>query len=174
MSTATEAYRYSRLHIPVFDVDVPTVAIGRGVYFPLRAFCQMLGIAPQKQIDRMREDGRFHDGLRTVPIPTIKGTREAVCLNKRHLSMWLSLVDTSRCALSARGPIEDFQRRLFDAADRWLFGDTSDVVYDAGAKSDKPVTGTLHLGDCPRCGLPLCLVMDVDGNHLAPDKEVYY
>jgi hypothetical protein len=173
MSTATETYRYSRLHIAVFEVDVPAVAIGRAVYFPVRALCQVVGLAPQKQIERIRDDGRFtaDGGVRMIPIPTIKGPRDAICLNKRHISAWLTAIDTTRCALAAKGALEDFQARLFAAADRWLFGDNSDVVFDAATKSDKPITGRVSLGDCPRCGLALCLVMDGDGNHLVPEGE---
>lgn len=70
-----------------------------------------------------------------------------------------------------RGNLQRFQAELFAAADRWLFGDNSDVVHDAATKSDKPIIGTLHLGDCPRCGLALCLVMAGDGGHLAPEGE---
>lgn len=171
MTTAVEAYRYSRLRIRYFDVDVPAVAVGRGVYFPMRALCKVVGITPQMQVNKLREDSRYKDALRELPIPTIKGMREATCIRKKDVARWLSEIEPSRCAITARGPLERFQGELFAAADRWLFGDNSDVVYDPGTKSDKPISGKLHLGDCPRCGLPLCLVMDGDGNHLVPDVE---
>jgi hypothetical protein len=170
MATATETYRYSRLRVRVFEVDVPAVAVGRTVYFPMRALCKILGIAAQMQVEKLRHDGRYAGALRELPIPTIKGLREATCIRKTEAARWLSEIDTARCALTARGPLARFQSELFAAADRWLFGDTSDVVYDPGAKSDKPITGTLRLGDCPRCGLPLCLVMDATGSHLVPER----
>lgn len=171
MATATETYRYSRLKVRVFDVEVPTVAIGRVVYFPVRALCGALGLAPQKQMGKLRGDPRYHDALRDLPVPTVKGQRPTLCLRKREAARWLSEIDAAHVKLSVRGTLQQFQDELFAAADRWLFGDDSDVVYDPGTKSDKPVSGKLHLGDCPRCGLPLCLVMDADGNHLVPDVE---
>lgn len=171
MTTAVEGYRYSRLRIRIFDTTAPAVATGRTVYFPLRALCKALGIAPQIQINKLRADARYQDALRELPVPTIKGMRNAMCLRKREVARWFSEIDTARCAPSVRGRLQEFQEELFAAADRWLFGDNSDVVYDPGTKSDKPISGKLHLGDCPRCGLPLCLVMDGDGNHLVPDVE---
>ena len=171
MATATEAYRYSRLRVPILRADMPAVAAGRTVYFPLRAMCKLLGIAPQMQINKLRTDTRYTDALRDLPIPTVKGIRNATCLRKRETARWLAEIDTARCAPHVRDSLQQFQDELFAAADRWLFGDDSDVVYDPGTKSDKPISGMLHLGDCPRCGLPLCLVMDSDGNHLVPDVE---
>lgn len=171
MTTATETYRYGRLRIALFAVDVPAVAIGRAVYFPMRALCGALGITAQKQIERLREDSAYRDPFRIVPIPTVKGPRDAVCINKRHVSRWLASIDAARVTPSVRGKLQQFQAELFAAADRWLFGDTSDVVYDPATKSDKPVLGVLHLGDCPRCGLALALVTDATGAHLAPDDE---
>lgn len=172
MPTATENYRYSRLRVARFDREIPAVAIGRAVYFPLRTLCEQMGLAPQKQIGRLRADSRFRGALRDLPIPTIKGRRDTVCIRKQDVGGWLATVDPAHCALArTRKQIEEFQAELFAAADRWLFGDNSDVVYDPATKSDKPISGKLHLGDCPRCGLPLCLVMDSDGNHLVPDVE---
>jgi len=108
-----------------FDVDVPAVAVGRVVHFPMRALCQVLGIAPQMQVQRLRADSRFAGALQELPIPTVKGLRQAVCIKKQQVGPWLATIDPARCALAARGPIERFQRELFDAADRFLFGDLS-------------------------------------------------
>lgn len=174
MATAVAGYRYSRLRIAFFDKEIPTVAIGRAVYFPVKAMCRELGIGAQAQVEKMRADSRIAPHLRDdVPIPTIKGLRAATCIRKQEVPVWLATIDPGRCALGAktRADIERFQAELFAAADRWLFGDESDVVYDVGVKSERPVSGTLHLGDCPRCGLPLCLVLDGDGQHLRPDGQ---
>lgn len=177
MTTATEPYRYCRLRVGAgFGVDVPAVALGRAVYFPMRALCGVVGLAPQKQVERLREDGRFADALRTLPVPTPKGLRDAVCINrgtpqKPYVAMWLGSVDTTRCAITAKGPVERFQAELFAAADRFLFGDLSDVVSDDVSRAARPIAGILHLGDCPRCGLGLCLIMDGTGNHLVPEGE---
>ena len=174
MATATVGYRYGRLHIAFFDKEIPTIAVGRAIYFPVKAMCKELGIGVQAQVEKLRADSRIAPYLRdNIPVPTIKGLRATTCIRKQDVSKWLASIDPGRCQIGdkSRSDLERFQQLLFEAADRWLFGDDSDVVYDPGTKSDKPISGTLHLGDCPRCGLPLCLVMDSDGNHLVPDVE---
>lgn len=170
MGTATESYRYARLRVKQFEVDVSAVVVGRAVYFPLRALCEVIGVATQMQIKRLKEDSRFADGaLRELPIPTTKGLRDAICLRKQQVGTWLSSIEPSKVAITARGPLEEFQRALFAAAERFLFGDMSDAVLDAPERASKPIYGVLHLGDCPRCGLALCLTLDETGQHLAPD-----
>jgi hypothetical protein len=175
MATATETYRYARLHIVAFDIDVPVVIAGRTAYFPIKAFCEALGLAgPSMQIKRLREDTRFAGGaLRELPIPTIKGLHDATCLRKQQLSKWLIILDTSRAQFKTdiRARLEEFQSAVFAAADRFLFGDTSDVVA-SDERAIKPVYGVLHLGDCPRCGLALCLTLDETGQHLVPDTTL--
>lgn len=172
MATATEAYRYARLRIEAFGIDVPVVTAGRAVYFPIKAFCEALGVAgPSMQIKRMKEDSRFQQGaLRELPMPTTKGIRETMCLRKQQLPTWLALLDASRAQFkpTIRARLEEFQRAVFAAAERFLFGDTSDVV-QSEERAVKPVFGVLHLGDCPRCGLALCLTVDETGQHLVPD-----
>lgn len=171
MSTAMETYRYSRLRIRYFEKEIPAVAVGRAVYFPMRALCDALGMAPQTQITRLREDSRFAEAFRTIPIPTVKGLRDAVCINKRQVGMWLGSIDPHRCPLTALGPISQFQRELFDAADRFLFGNTSDSAYDPATKSDQPIGGTLKVGHCPGCGMLLVLDIDAGGMHLREDSS---
>jgi hypothetical protein len=172
MTTATETYRYGRLHIAHFAREVPALAIGRAVYFPLRALCEQLGLAPQKQIGRLKADSRFRPALRDIPIPTIKGLREAVCIRKQDVAPWLITVDPAKCAhAKTRAKLEEFQSELFAAADRFLWGDTGATVYDPATKTASPVTGLLRVGECPNCGARLCLTFDDGPAHLIPDPE---
>ena len=175
MTTATAAYRYSRLRIRYFDVEVPAVAIGRAVYFPVKALTSALGMVVQPQVTKLRglekTDSRFTSCLRDSPIPTVKGLRDATCIRKQQVGLWLATLDPARCPLTAKGPLEAFQKELFDAADRFLFGDTSDAVYDAGTKQREPIVGTLSVGHCPGCGMALRLEYTESGAHLAPESR---
>src|SRR5579875_3394975 len=122
MATATENYRYTRLHIRYFDLDVPAVAQGRVVYFPIRAVCKAIGLAPQMQIERIRGDSRFRGGYRDLPIPTVKGLRPMVCIKKTLVSAWLGTADPAHVRLlRTREKLEQFQAELFAAADRFLW-----------------------------------------------------
>jgi|GEM_PF-5987729 len=78
---------------------------------------------------------------------------------------------STRCSITARGPLERFQEELLAAADRWLFGDNSDVVIDATDKTAIQITGRLRVGECPRCGAHLRLEIDGTGNHLRIEGE---
>lgn len=172
MTTATETYRYARIRVSHFDCDVPAVAVGRGVYFPLRALCEALGVAKQMQIKRLKEDSRFVQALRSIPIPTVKGLREAMCIRKQDVAAWLVTMDPARCALaSTRAELERFQAELFAAADRFLFGDSSVSVFDPATKSAAPVSGRLNVGECPGCGMALCLTFGDGPAHLVPAGE---
>ena len=172
MTTATQTYRYGRLRVALFDREVPTIATGRAVYFPVRGLCDSLGIAPQKQVERLRADTRIAPYLRLLPIPTVKGMRDAVCVRKQDVTRWLTGLDPARCAIGerTRADLEHFQAELFAAADRFLWGDTSDVTYDKATKTTEPVIGVLSVGHCPRCGLALRLAYTDSGAHLEPDE----
>lgn len=162
MTTATDAYRYGRLRIALFRCEVPTIASGRAVYFPVRGLCDSLGIAPQRQVDRMRGDTRIAPYLRMLPIPTRKGLRDAVCMRKQDVSRWLAGLDPARCAIGerTRDDLERFQAELFAAADRFLWGDTGELAPDPDTGCGAPAVAALEAADlahipCPSCGAPL-------------------
>ncbi len=163
MTTTTETYRYGKLLVRYFDVEVPTVIVGRAIYFPIRALCQAIKMAPQMQIERIRGDSRIADALKELPVPTSKGIRDTVCIHKRATAVWLGSIDPARCPITVKGPIARFQEELFAAADRFLFGDTSAVPAPA-------VRGTLFIGACPHCGHRLALDFTDSGAHIREEE----
>lgn len=176
MPTALEAYRYGRIIVREFNVDVQAVAVGRAVYFPLRPLVEALGLSRQAQIRKMREDSRFADAFRLLPVPTDRGLRDAWCINKRAVSIWLASLDPARCSLKVRPAVERFQAALFAAADRFLFGDTRRQSLDPDAKSTVFLTGQIAAGPapCPLCGGHLCVTLDLgEGDiHLTPADAI--
>ncbi len=111
-------------------------------------------------------------------MPTSKGLRDAICVRKQDVSKWLAGLDPARCAIGerTRADLERFQSELFAAADRFLWGNTSDVTYAEALPTSVPssgdiITGMLHVGGCPSCGMALCLVLDESGAHLSPEPE---
>lgn len=179
-------YKSAILTIPRFDVKVRTVSLGRKVYFPVKAVCIVLGLGWQTQKERLRADSRFDKALRDVPVETSRGYRDTLCIQQDKVATWLGLVNPNNCKLArTRERLDDFQRELFAAADRFLWGDTGAPVGDsADDASELPapvvtadgvvssiVSGVLHIGECPRCGLHLCLTLDATGAHLAPEPD---
>jgi len=109
-----------------------------------------MGIAIQGQKDKILSDSRTADALETFPVPTIKGLRDADCINKAAASIWILSIDAPRCAITAKGSLQRFQAELFAASDRFLFGDEAQSVKES-------ITGILKLGECPNCGHRLIL-----------------
>ena len=174
MTTATDTYRYGRLKLHYFAAEQPAVAIGRGVYFPVRALCETLGLYHQSQRRRLKVDTRFREALRELPVPTVKGLRDTLCIRKQDVAKWLGLIDPAKCAIAkTRADLERFQADLFAAADRFMWGETGadDLAWDPATKTAAPVTGVLHVGHCPGCGMALCLTFDTDGAHLHPEAD---
>jgi hypothetical protein len=64
---------------------------------------------------------------------------------------------------------ETFDERLTKRLNR-MRDDTS-AEGNAATKTAAPVTGTLHVGACPGCGMALCLILDDTGAHLAPEPD---
>lgn len=173
-------YRSAVLAIPRFGVQVRAVSLERKVYFPVRAVCMVLGIGHQPQKTRLKADSRFADALREIPINTSQGYRDTLCLRKDKVAAWLALIDPSHCKLAkTRERLEEFQAELFAAADRFLWGDTgASVGEDAQMEAAKTtaaitqlVTGVLHVGACPGCGMRLCLMLDETGAHLQAEPD---
>ena len=175
MATGVQTYKYARLRVAYFEVTVPAVAVGRTVYFPVRALCKVLGLAAPMQRKRVRADSRLAEHRDDIPIPTNKGMRDTLCVRKQGLSIWLTAIEPSHCTIAkTRELLERFQREVFAAADRFLWGDQGVSVYDEATKTSAPLTGVLRgPGECPHCGGRVCVTLDADGFHLmpAPDAE---
>lgn len=121
----------------------------------------MFGIAAQYQVAKLREDERFSgaDVLRDLPVPSTRGIRNPTRMlrqrgTKNYLATWISSISPARCKLTAQGPLELFQDLLWAAADRYLMGDSRDLVVVPDRPAFRPISGKLHLGGCPRCTRP--------------------
>lgn len=172
MATDTaQPYRSATLRIQHFDIRVPAVIVGRVAYFPTRTLCERMGLSYRSQRRRLIDDTRLAKHQRPLPVPTVKGYRDMRCIRKEGVSIWFTLVEPSKCAVAeTRELLEKFQAELFAAADRFLFGDTSDVTYDEATKTATPIIGTLSVGACPGCGMELRLAYTDSGAHLEPDE----
>jgi hypothetical protein len=173
-----ERYRSAVLAIPRFGVQVRAVSLERRVYFPVRAVCMVLGISHQPQKARLKADSRFADALRGLPVSTSGGYQDTLCIRKDMVAAWLGLIDPSHCKLAkTRERLQEFQAELFAAADRFLFGDagapgTSAIDAAPGSSTvHSVVSGVLHVGYCPGCGMALCLTLDGGVAHLTPEPD---
>lgn len=106
------------------------------VYFPVRTICDALGVDRPTQSAIVQQDSRTKKGARFIDVPTKGGKQRALCVRKRELGIWLTIIDPANVGERARGRLEEFQEALWALADRLVFRRRRSV--EAGAED----TGT--------------------------------
>ena len=143
----------AQLYIEQFRVRVPVLRIpGMGDYFPIRAFCKALGIAHQPQLQRIRDDSDFADGIEYLDVQTAGGEQETLCLRKREVAWWLGTMEPKTIRkLEERfsTTLDEFKQAVMDAADRLWWG-VAEAPTSRASQGDEP-EGTWYLR-CRRCG----------------------
>lgn len=141
------------LYLPQFGLDFPVMRIaGMGDYFPVRAFCKRIGLAPQPQLERLQADTSYTHGLETITVPTAGGPQDALCIRKKELAWWLASLEprTVRKLEERFGiPLGEFKQAVMDAADRLWWG-VADGPADRAPHGAEPA-GAFYL-HCRRCG----------------------
>lgn len=140
------------LYVPQFKLTFPVIRVaGMGDYFPMRAFCDRIGLAPQPQQDKVRADAAYSAGLETFTIPTAGGPQDALCIRKREMAWWLATLEARTVKrLEARFsvPLDEFKQAVMDAADALWWGVTDEQASKT-TRNEEP-RGTLYL-HCRRC-----------------------
>jgi hypothetical protein len=140
------------MYVPQFKLQFHVMRLaGMGDYFPMRSFCEKIGLAPQAQQDKVRADANFEDGLETLTIPTLGGPQEALCIRKRELAWWLATLEPrtiKKLEDRFKTTLDEFKQAVMDAADALWWGDVN-VNKAAGARDEEP-RGALYL-HCRRC-----------------------
>jgi hypothetical protein len=90
-------------------------------------------------------------------------------LRSREAAWWLVSIAPRRLPEHLRGRMQELRASLLAAADRLVFGDLSNVTRDLPLAISAPTRGELCFG-CPRCGAPLCFVVEGTDIHLRIDR----
>lgn len=77
-----------------------------GMFVALKPICDSLGLAWQRQLERIKEDPVLSEGVTMVVIPSPGGAQETTCLKLELVNGWLFKVD------SRRVKDEDTKRKL--------------------------------------------------------------
>lgn len=93
-----------------------------GLHFPVRTMCGILGIAPSNQQSKLQTDDDFAALVRDLPIPTVKGTREMLCLEWEGMGGWLTGIQSQRVRPEMRANVRRFRRQMWSAANEILLG----------------------------------------------------
>lgn len=91
------------------------------VFFPVRTICEALCVDRPTQSAIVQQDSRTKKGARMVGMPTRGGTQKTLCLRKREVGIWLTIMDPDNVGELARGRLEEFQEALWTLADRIIF-----------------------------------------------------
>src|SRR5262249_26491224 len=141
----------------------------RVVYVPIRPICLTVGIDSRTQIDRIQRDEQYEGAIEEILVPTAGGRQEMICLRAKEAAWWVFSIAPRRLPAHLREHLTAMKQNLMDAADRLLFGDLSEVVRSGPLQIGRPTYGQLTFA-CPRCGAPLCFVIEGTGIHLRIDN----
>ena len=85
----------------------------------LRYFCENLGLAQNRQIDRIKRKKALAAGLHYVKIETAGGPQIVAALTLRVMPAWLFGIDTSRVKPELQADIERYQAECVDVLYQW-------------------------------------------------------
>lgn len=141
----------------------------RAVYVPVRPFCGAFGIDSRAQVERIQADEQYEGAIEQIKVPTAGGKQDTLCLRSKEAAWWLVSIAPRKLPERLRGRMKELRASLLAAADRLVFGDLSDVTRDLPLAISQPTRGEICFG-CPRCGAPLCFVVEGTDIHLRIDR----
>jgi hypothetical protein len=87
------------LYLPQFGLNFPVMRVaGMGDYFPVRAFCKRIGLAPQPQLERLQADASYAGGLETFTGQLLAGHKIPYAYVRKSLLGGLLRSNHAPCA----------------------------------------------------------------------------
>ena len=91
------------------------------IYIVVKTFCEILGLDPSGQLQRIKRDETLREGMGMMPIPTESGKQEMTLLELDFLPMWLTGIRAERCKEEIRPYLKEFKLKAKDIlADAFL------------------------------------------------------
>lgn len=84
------------------------------VYTPISNFCEHLGLAPNRQKEKIRTESMFEGKIKIIPIMTNGGIQEKFCLNVDALPMWLVTIKENKCKEKTKPLLKAFKLRAME------------------------------------------------------------
>ncbi len=172
MSNIVRGFKPRKSYIEAWSTEVLFMVdeANRAVYVPIRPICIYLGIDIGTQLDRIQKDEQYEGAREEIKVPTAGGRQDMLCLRSKEAAWWVFSIAPRRLPEHLRGKLQEMRDSLMAAADRLLFGDLSAVIQSGEFPVGRPLRGDLCFG-CPRCGAPLCFVVEGTNIHLRIDRE---
>lgn len=98
-----------------------------GVWVAVTPICDSLGIAPQKQRERIARDPILSEGATMMVFPSPGGAQETLCIRLDLVNGWLFTIDESRVrGEETRQRVLAYKRECYAVLHRHFYGRTSD------------------------------------------------
>lgn len=88
------------------------------IYTPISDFCEHLGIASNKQIEKIKKKIVFKDNIKVIPLPTNGGVQDKFCLEVSALPMWLVMINENKCREEVRPILIEFQLKAKEVLEK--------------------------------------------------------
>lgn len=120
--------------------EVTAVRVGSDIYVPVNPLCAALGVAPNRQIARIRRDDVMAEHLRPVRVATAGGQQTLQCLHLESIPLFLAGLEPGRVKESLREKLRVYKRwcrqRIWEA-----FATEMGLVPAATPVTPTPTTG---------------------------------
>lgn len=79
------------------------------IFVPLNRLCDNLGIARNRQVQRIRDHPVLSRGYQTLPVETAGGNQETQCLRLDLIPLWLAGINANRVAPAVQAKMIQYQ-----------------------------------------------------------------
>jgi hypothetical protein len=93
-----------------------------GVWVAIKPICDSLGIDWKGQRDRIARNHVLSKGRCVMPLPSVGGTQETVCLRLDLINGWLLGIDPDRVKPEAKDAVIAYQEECFAVLFRHFYG----------------------------------------------------
>lgn len=97
-----------------------------GVYVAIKPICDTLGIDWKGQRDRIARSPVLSEGRCVMPLPSVGGTQETVCLRLDLINGWLFGIDAERVRPECRDRVLEYQRECYRVLFEHFYGKAAD------------------------------------------------
>ncbi len=115
------------------------------IYIVVKTFCEILGLDPSGQLQRIKRDETLREGVGMIPIPTESGKQETTLLELDFLPMWLTGIKADRCKEEIRPYLKEFKLKAKDVlADAFLGKRGNEILEGDYSPEDIEILQRIH------------------------------
>lgn len=90
-------------------VKLLAVKTDKGIFTSISAFCDDLGLASNKQIDKIKKNQVLEQGYTVLVLPSNGGNQSVGCIDIDFLPLWLTQISVKHCKIEIQPLLLEFQ-----------------------------------------------------------------